>query len=456
MSENPIAFACTRPRSTSLSLTQRSRSRSVMRATAGVPAGPMRERAWRRSLFNISGRRDSSSTGARRFVRTSASCRQFSPGSCGASSRTRPRSIPPTYAVEMCTRCGFAPLAFSASTRRAAPSKLVWADRSAGLSNSTAAAEWMTTSHPRSADLDSSLRPSPSRPRSISITPSFSRVSLAKPSSPSASFRRLKAGLARTSRSSRSLAGLRALERMARLIRLMSGIERRHFSTIDLPRKPVLPVTRMVLPFRASAITRTILVRRGSVTQVRNVHDRRTAAVPPAEVRGHGRPEPDTLASFRDVRRVAVAPRAGPAPLHAVRRDGVDEKVGPGSGARPGDVDHRGVVELRDSAHRDVRHRDVGEARRAADPQVADVLGPGVGIRAAPAVWVHRTPAADAVHAEMQVRAGGGPGHAGDADDLAAVDVLALGDPDMGHVPVKSHQAVAVVDLDRLSAEARL
>jgi hypothetical protein len=34
----------------------------------------------------------------------------------------------------------------------------------------------------------------------------------------------------------------------------MPGIERRHFSTIDLPRKPVLPVTRIVFPLKASAI----------------------------------------------------------------------------------------------------------------------------------------------------------------------------------------------------------
>src|SRR5256885_8361272 len=38
-------------------------------------------------------------------------------------------------------------------------------------------------------------------------------------------------------------------------MRPTSGIERRHFSTIDLPRNPVLPVTRMVLPWSASAIT---------------------------------------------------------------------------------------------------------------------------------------------------------------------------------------------------------
>jgi len=64
----------------------------------------------------------------------------------------------------------------------------------------------------------------------------------------------LKAGLASTSRSSRSAAGRRALDRIARLMRPTSGIERRHFSTIDLPRKPVLPVISTVLPLKASAI----------------------------------------------------------------------------------------------------------------------------------------------------------------------------------------------------------
>ena len=69
---------------------------AVARATAGVPAGPMRERASRRRRFSTSGRRDSSSTGPRSEESTSASCRQLSPGSSGGSSRTRPRSMPPT------------------------------------------------------------------------------------------------------------------------------------------------------------------------------------------------------------------------------------------------------------------------------------------------------------------------------------------------------------------------
>src|SRR5216683_2148814 len=57
MSAKPIEFACTRPRSINLSLTQRSRKRSVARATAGVPAGPMRDCASRRSFFKTSVRR---------------------------------------------------------------------------------------------------------------------------------------------------------------------------------------------------------------------------------------------------------------------------------------------------------------------------------------------------------------------------------------------------------------
>ena len=125
MSAKPIAFACTRPLSIKLSLTHRSRKRSVARATAGVPAGPILDPACRRSFFKISGRRDSSSTAGRRFDSTAASWRQLRPGSCGASSRTRPRSIPPTYAVETWTRCGRFPAALIASTIRAAPSKLV-------------------------------------------------------------------------------------------------------------------------------------------------------------------------------------------------------------------------------------------------------------------------------------------------------------------------------------------
>src|SRR6266550_2899242 len=85
MSEKPIALACTRPRSTRRSLTHRSRRRSVVRAVAGVPAGPILERASRRKRFRISGRLDSSSTGPRRFVRTSASWRQLRPGSSRAA-----------------------------------------------------------------------------------------------------------------------------------------------------------------------------------------------------------------------------------------------------------------------------------------------------------------------------------------------------------------------------------
>src|SRR6266566_9684755 len=53
----------------------------------------------------------------------------------------------------------------------------------------------------------------------------------------------------------------------------------------------------------------------------------------------------------------------------------------------------------------------------------------------------------------MQVRAGRGPSAAGGPDDLAARDVLPLGDPDPRKVSVKGHQTVAVVDLHRLPAQ---
>ena len=68
-----------------------------------------------------------------------------------------------------------------------------------------------------------------------------------------------KAGLASTSRSRRSAAGRRALGRMARLIRPTWGRVRSSFSTMDLPRKPVVPVTSSVRPAMASSINGTIL-----------------------------------------------------------------------------------------------------------------------------------------------------------------------------------------------------
>jgi len=140
------------------------------------------------------------------------------------------------------------------STRRDAPSRLVWALRSAGLSNSTAAAEAITMSALSSCARFSSVRPRPSLPRSISTTASFCLTSAAKASSPSFSLSGLKAGLESTSFSSRSAADRRWLERMARRIWATSGTARSSFSTIDLPRKPVDPVIRIVFPARPSAI----------------------------------------------------------------------------------------------------------------------------------------------------------------------------------------------------------
>src|SRR2546421_3997119 len=454
MSLKPMAFAWARPRSTRRSLTHRSRRRSVALATAGVPAGPIFERASRRRRFRTSGRLDSSSTGARRLVMTTASCRQLSPGSSGGSSRTTPRSMPPTNAVEMWTRCGRAPLALNASTRRAAPSRFVCADRSAGLSNSTAAAEWITTSHRRSCSRSSSLSPRPSRPRSISTTASLALASFANASSPSSSLSRLKAGLDSTSRSRRSDAGRRALDRIARLMRATSGIERRHFSTIDLPRKPVLPVTRMVLPFRASAITGLSLVSEGSVTQSGNSHDVRTGAVGPTEIRSCGDPEPVALAALALERRRAVAPRARPRGSSSILRDQVDGEAH-GSGAAPPYVDDRGVSLARSRAHGHARQLDRRESWRAPEPEIARVLAPWVRIRAAPAIWVHRAAAVHVIDAEMQVWAGGGAAHARDADDLTAPDILPLRHVDARQVTVEGEQPVAVVDLDRLSAQAR-
>src|SRR5437879_5405711 len=308
MSLKPIAFAWARPRSTRRSLTHRSRKRSVERATAGVPAGPIFERASRRRRFRISGRLDSSSTGPRRLVMTTASWRQLSPGSRSGSSRTTPRSY----------------------------------------------------------------------------------------------FRSWEAGLQSTSRSRRSDAGRRALERIARLIRATSGIERRHFSTIDLPRKPVLPVTRMVLPFRASAITGLSLVSEGSVTQSGYSHDVRTGAVGPTEIRSCGDPEPVALAVLALERRRAVAPRARPRGSSSILRDQVDGEDH-GSGAAPPYVDDRGVSLARSRAHGHARQLDRRESWRAPEPEIARVLAPWVRIRAAPAIWVHGAAAVHVIDAEVQV-----------------------------------------------------
>src|SRR5207249_12166310 len=130
-------------------------------------------------------------------------------------------------------------------------------------------------------------------------TESFSAARRAKASSPSSSFRRLNAGLESTSRSSRSAAGRRALARMARLMRPTSGIARRVFSTIDLPRKPVVPVTRMVLPFKASAIKTNKSIDGDLLglfrLEPRKRDRRRRVGVGPPEIRPDGHPEPVSL-----------------------------------------------------------------------------------------------------------------------------------------------------------------
>src|SRR5712692_7224363 len=452
MSVKPMARAWLRPRSTSRSLTQRSRRRSVVRAVAGVPAGPMRERAWRWRRFSTSGRRDSSSTAARRLVSTWASCRQFSPESSGGSSLTRPLSMPPTKAVEMCTRWGRAPVRRSSSTSRAAPSRLVWAERSAGLSNSTAAAEWMTMSHAFSRARELSSRPRPSRPRSSSRTASFSAARRAKASSPSSAFRRRKAGLERTSFSSRSAAGRRGLERTASWRRPTSGKARRHFSTIDLPRKPVVPVTSTVLPAKASEIKAYESTELGRDRLAPQAQGRRTAGVHVAEVRLHGDPEPvavpEAAAEAGRAGGHAIQPGSGRlAVLHDLH---VEDRPAPG--AAPADLDQLLLDDLR--ADSDPRAGHVREARRAAQPEVAEVTRPGVGPLGGPAVGVHRAPAAGQVDAEVQVLAGRGARLATDAQDLAPGDVLAAADRDRAQVAVEALEAVAVVDDHGLAAAA--
>src|SRR5213079_3431257 len=69
---------------------------------------------------------------------------------------------------------------------------------------------------------------------------------------------------------------------------------------------------------------------------------------------------------------------------------------------------------------------------------------------ARPTVRIDRPAAVQLVHPEVKVRAGRGPGHSRDPDHLAPLDVLAFRDTDMPKVSVEGHQAIAVVDLDRL------
>src|SRR5437868_14642066 len=180
---------------------------------------------------------------------------------------------------------------------------------------------------------------------------------------------------------------------------------------------------------------------------LRYLHHGGAAAAAPPEVRGRAHPEPVGQTGLALERRRAVAAARGPGRPHPAGTDDEDgERHVPR--AAPRHVARAGVAEPRRSVDRDVGHLDWGEPRRTSKPEVTRVLGPRIGVRATPAIWIDGAAAIRAIHAEVQVRARGGAGHAGDADDLAPIDVLALVDPDMRHVSVEGDQAVAVVDLD--------
>src|SRR5438067_10198106 len=121
-------------------------------------------------------------------------------------------------------------------------------------------------------------------------------------------------------------------------MRPTSGIERRHFATIDLPRNPVLPVTRMVLPWSASAITEWSLVGHLSVVQMRHGHHRRATTACPAERRRRGSPEPVGLARLAHKRRRAADLVGLPQLAGAVLRHDVDREAR-APGRPPRDMD---------------------------------------------------------------------------------------------------------------------
>src|SRR5207237_2193404 len=110
----------------------------------------------------------------------------------------------------------------------------------------------------------------------------------------------------------------------------------------------------------------------------------------------------------------------------ALQADHEHRKSSSYAGARPRHVEHRGVVVVRDDGHADVRHGNSRVARRAADPQVTDVLRPRVGVRAAPSIRVDRPAAVCGIHAEVEVWTGRGARHPGETDHLAPRNVLAL------------------------------
>src|SRR5207245_3612812 len=197
-----------------------------------------------------------------------------------------------------------------------------------------------------------------------------------------------------------------------------------------------------------------LLVSERSVTQSGNSHDVGTGAIGPTEVRSRGDPEPVALAVLALERRRAVAPRARPRGSSSILGDQVDGEAH-GSGAAPPHVDDRGVSLARSRAHRHARQLHRRESWRAPEPEIARVLAPWVRVRASPAIGVHGAAAVHVINAEVQVWAGGGAGHARTADDLTAPDILPLRPVEARQVTVEGEQPVAVVDLDRLSAQAR-
>src|SRR5438093_2005387 len=318
----------------------------------------------------------------------------------------------------------------------------------------------MTMSQRASSARPASVRPRPSAPRSISRTESFSAARRATASSPSSAFRRLNAGLESTSGSSRSAAGRRALARMARLMRPTSGIARRVFSTIDLPRKPVVPVTRMVLPFKASAIKTNKSIDGDLLglfrLEPRKRDRRRRVGVGPAEIRPDRHPEPVGLTRLaREPRRPGYV-RPEQVAHGAVLRHVLQLVDVARTRAVPRNGDEGRVARIATNGHADLRQRHVGESRRASEPQVAEVLGPRVGTGPGPTVRIDRAAPVFVVHAEMQVRTGRGAGHAGETDDLSSLYPLTHRDVNARKMAVVREQPVAVHDLDRQPAQARV
>ena len=143
---------------------------------------------------------------------------------------------------------------------RVGPSRLTSTAPSSGESNATVAAEWMTMSHDASAARPASSRPRPSVPTSPAID--------LRPAGRSS-----RRSLGSAELGAQPVEGVvledlaldplrptveRRPGRTSRTIS-QSGTDRSSRSTSAVPRKPVVPVTTMRLPARASAITPTCL-----------------------------------------------------------------------------------------------------------------------------------------------------------------------------------------------------